>query len=172
MDLRLVSPSVDYYAAFVDAAEDYRLNGSLEYAQHMGPYNDFCLYVESLCNSDRGVHLKPGYVPESHYWLLEDDSKIVGFSRLRHFLTPILKEAIGHIGYNVPPSHHGKGYGTILLKQTLLKAAEKNITPVLVTVDHDNFPSIRIIQKNKGIQDKRTAIDPESGKTVLRFWID
>lgn len=117
-----------------------------------------------------GANPAEGTVPMTTFWLVREDNKILGESRLRHSLTPSLEKEGGHIGYNIRPSERRKRYGTLILALTLEKTFEKGITRVLVTCDNDNIASAKIIQKNGGILENETISD-RSGKMISRYWI-
>ena len=127
-------------------------------------------YVQSLVDMANGINLRPDWVPMTTHWLLDDNERIIGVSRLRHSLTPSLLVDGGHIGYYVLPLERGKGYGTALLRLTLIEARRYGIERALLTVDSDNEPSIRVIERNGGVQeDERVDAD---GIPYRRYWID
>ena len=55
------------------------------------------LIPKLLKNSD-GLELSDGYVPDS-YFFLWDDNKIDGLFKIRHYLNDFLRQGAGHIGY-------------------------------------------------------------------------
>jgi predicted acetyltransferase len=57
-----------------------------------------------------------------------------------------------------------------MLAMVLEKAEERGIDRVLITCDDDNLASVRVIEKNGGLETTST-LSPRSGKTVRRFWI-
>jgi predicted acetyltransferase len=126
-------------------------------------------YLQSLVDMDMGLNLRPQWVPMTTFWLVNHEDEIVGVSRLRHRLTPSLLEDGGHIGYYVRPDYRGRGYGKIILTLTLQEARKLDIERALLTVRHDNIPSIRIIETSGGVmEDERT--DPD-GVRYRRYWI-
>jgi predicted acetyltransferase len=102
-----------------------------------------------------------GFVPYHTFWLVQDETRILGELRLRHRLTEMLAIEGGHIGYNIRPSERRKGYGTLQLRLGLEKARGLRLTRVLVTCDDDNLPSAKIIETNGGVLSGR-SISPES----------
>jgi predicted acetyltransferase len=127
-------------------------------------------YLRGLVDMDQGLNLRDGWVPMTTHWLLDGEERIVGVSRLRHRLTPALLEDGGHIGYYVLPPERGKGYGTAILRLTLIEARRLGIERALLTVDSDNTPSIRVIEANAGVlEDERVD---ENGTPYRRYWID
>ena len=103
-------------------------------------------------------------------WLVDDGGVIAGVSRIRHSLTARLLAHGGHIGYYVRASYRGQGHGTQILALTLIEARKLGLERVLLTVDSDNLPSIRVIETNGGVmEDER--VDSE-GLRYRRYWID
>ena len=97
----------------------------------------------------KGENLPEGWVPETHYFLWDDD-KIVGLFRLRHYLNDFLRQYHGHIGYGIKRECRGKGYGSKGL--SLLLEIGKDIIKedeFYLSVHKDNPASIKV-QKNNG----------------------
>jgi predicted acetyltransferase len=148
---------------------DYQRNGEERYQiENIENPSVFESYIGMQLDNSRGINLKPGRVPSSTFWMM-DDNVIYGVSRLRHFLNDYLLIEAGHIGYDVPPSHRRKGYGTYLLKLTLEKANLIGLEKVLVCCDNDNIGSQRIILNNGGILENEIEY---GGNIVCRYWID
>jgi predicted acetyltransferase len=101
---------------------------------------------------------------------MQDETIILGESRLRHWLTPNLEIEGGHIGYAIRPSMRRKGFGTKILALTLQKAVTFGLEKVLVTCDTHNIGSARIIEKNGGIL-AGYATSPRSGVQISQYWI-
>ena len=132
---------------------------------------DFTAYLKKLDNQAKGLNLPPGIVPMDTFWLVKDGVAILGESRLRHSLLPHLRVEGGHIGYAIRPSARCQGYGTLILELTLEKARQMGLERVLVTCDHDNIGSKKIIEKNGGVLSGQ-GISPSSHKVVLQYWIE
>ena len=105
-------------------------------------------YLEQCRKFDRG-DVPEGFVPQTAYWLVRGDTILGGF-RLRHRLSERLWQSGGHIGYDVRPEERNRGYATRMLAMALEKARARGLTWVLLTVDPENTPSIRVIEKNGG----------------------
>jgi len=131
---------------------------------------DFSVYVQRLSNAARDVDLSPDRVPENTFWLLKGNL-VVGRSRLRHYLTPLLEQEGGHIGYDIRPSARQKGYGTLILQLTLEKARALGLSRVLLTCDTDNVGSARIIENNGGRLSGQ-EISKRSRKPISQYWIE
>ena len=77
--------------------------------------------VQELLDAHNGINIPETWVPDSTYWLVTDENKIVGAVNIRHSLTEHLFNAGGHIGYGIRPSERRKGYATKLLALSLEK---------------------------------------------------
>ena len=97
-----------------------------------------------------GRDLPEGYVPETFFFLWDDDT-VVGQFRIRHWLCESLRKGAGHIGYFVAKPFRGKGYGTEGLRRTLEEA--RRIVPeeeIWLRVNRDNPASLRVMLRNGG----------------------
>ena len=97
-----------------------------------------------------GTNLPAGYVPETVFFLWDDDT-VVGQFRVRHYLCESLRTGAGHIGYFIAKPFRGKGYGTEGLRLTLKEA--RYIVPeeeFYLRVNRDNPASLRVMMKNGG----------------------
>ena len=65
--------------------------------------------MQKLIDVSNGVNLKPDYVPQTYYFLWEDEH-IVGVYKLRHYLNENLRNGSGHIGYGILPAYRNQGY--------------------------------------------------------------
>lgn len=71
-------------------------------------------------------------------------------------VTGVHLEAGGHIGYDVRRSARLRGHATAMLRAALPVAAGLGLTSVLVTCDHDNVGSRRVIEAAGGeFEDQR-----------------
>jgi predicted acetyltransferase len=162
-----MAPTADLEVAFREMAAEWREAGQDRFAEAFG---DFARYVAMLEKQKDPQELPPDWVPSSTFWLVTDQNRVAGTSRLRHWLVPHLEVEGGHIGYDVRPSERSRGYGTVLLALTLEKARDLGLGEVLVTCDRDNVASVRVIEKNGGRETGR-GVSEDSGKVVNRYRI-
>jgi predicted acetyltransferase len=104
-----------------------------------------------------------GWVPCTELWYV-DGAEWLGHLNLRHRLTPHLTEVGGHIGYDVRPSARRNGHATAMLPDGLAVARGLGIESALLTCDHDNVASRRVIEKAGGV------LEDQRGDK-LRFWV-
>jgi len=114
---------------------------------------EFKNWLQSQINMSKGIDLDPKLVPMTTYWLRHKGYP-VGTSKLRCRLSEALLINGGHIGFCIRPSERGKGYSSILLKETLKKAFLIGIESALLTCDIGNDPSWKTIEKCGGIIEK------------------
>ena len=109
-------------------------------------YKDWLILMDNWSN---GKNLKKGYVPQTIFWLYNDDIP-VGFGKIRHQLTDTSRKFGGNIGYAIAKSYRGKGYATIFLSKLVEKANQLNINEKILTVEKYNPASKKVIEKNGG----------------------
>lgn len=133
---------------------------------------DFGGFVQRLLSETDRSKLKPGLVPQTVLWLI-DDGEYIGRLSIRHELNESLRRHGGHIGYEIRPSKRRQGYGTTILKLGLEKAKELGLHKVLLTCNSRNIGSRRIIEHNGGVLEDEIDIEV-NGMMVphLRYWID
>ena len=164
--LVLETPSERLRTAFVEMAMDFKAHGNSRYVQDA---DDFAGFLTRVVEEAEGRNLAPGRVPSSLFWLVQD-IRILGSSRLRHALTPELEHEGGHIGYDIRPSARRRGFGTILLRLTLERAAATGLDRVRITCDADNIASIGVIEKNGGVFDAEVP-SHDRGTLIRQYWI-
>lgn len=167
----LVKPDICLKESFVDMIKDYYQHKEDTFNNDYFNINfDFEAYIKAFENMSNAACLPNGYVPSTEWWLINSTNDILGTIRLRHSLGARNCEEGGHIGYDISPRYRRKGHGTIILKLVLIKAKELGLEKVLVTCDFDNIGSKKIIEHNEGTLEN-TILSKETGKEVLRYWI-
>jgi predicted acetyltransferase len=122
----------------------------------------FAAYVAEKVSERERVE-DPDWVLCTNLWWAEGD-EYLGRMSIRHQLNDWLAEVGGHIGYDVRRSRRRQGHATAMLAQALVVAHGLGIERALVTCDHDNVASRRVIERNAGVLE-----DERDGK--LRYWV-
>lgn len=169
--LTLIEPDALYKLAFYEMMADFQSAGESFFHDYTDMVSqDFSGYVRFLRNQAVPASTSAGSLPQSTYWLLYQNQKIYGVSRLRHSLSPSLDLHGGHISLAVQPTMRRKGLGTTCLRLTLQKAHQLGLKRVLLTCDAGNLASIKMIRKCGGQLDHR---DSEiSHPSTYHFWIN
>lgn len=92
---------------------------------------------------------------------------------MRTEFTEKIMTGIGNIGYAVCVSQQGKGYGTEILRQGLMIAANHGMKKVLLTIHDSNIVSAHICEKLGGkLMDKISVHNDGEGDHIMRrYWI-
>lgn len=169
--LYLIRPSIHYQNEYLSFYREWKESGEtmVPWVISKDPSN-FQLMLQSLFDSEKGENLPEGWVPDSTYWLVTENKKVIGAVNIRHSLTESLLNSGGHIGYGIRPSERRKGYATKLLSLSLKKAIELGIQKVLVVCDATNEGSEKTILNNGGLRD--SDFIEKDGNIVRRFWIE
>jgi predicted acetyltransferase len=164
----LIVPTLSLRDDFFSLAEEFAAEGDDRYRDATLNFENF---VQLCADEAIGRNLASGRVPQSTFWLVRNEQRILACSRLRHTLNAYLEEEAGQIGYDVRPSERRRGYGTEILRLTLNKARELGLNQVLITADSSNVASWRVIEKNGGVL-LSEAISRETGESLRKYWID
>lgn len=104
--------------------------------------------IPELMNHSKGIGLSKGCVPDTYYFLWDDD-KIVGLFKIRHCLNEFLINGPGHIGYGIISEYRNKGYATRGLKLAIDKCKEIiSEDEIYLSVHKDNPNSLKVQQNN------------------------
>ncbi len=149
--MKLVSPSFEYQPAFLAYYQDFESNDNINAECYREGVDDFVAYIQRLTDEANGVRLREGYVPCSHFWLIDTEEYILGVIRIRHSIdSPFLSFEGGHIGYDIAPSYRAQGHGKTMLKLALPIAKSLGISKALLTADDKNHASCGVIEANGG----------------------
>ncbi len=170
--MELVRPSLKYEQSFRTALGEYASDAPLEYYERAAARlacADFATFVREERERSEGKHLPEGYVPETIFWLVEDE-EYRGCLRIRHVLNEHLLRIGGHIGYDIRPSMRRRGYGNRILELGVGEAHKLGIERILLTCDSTNLASRKIIERAGGVLNDE--VQQGGGKPAkLRFWI-
>jgi len=111
---------------------------------------DFDKALDTMLAQAEGRLLPEGWVPQTVYYLWDDDV-IAGVFHFRQYLCDSLVTGAGHIGYYIAPEYRGKGYATLGL--ALLIGEIRDRIPedeIYLRVNRDNPASLRVMLANGG----------------------
>lgn len=165
-------PTLELRPSFTAMLEDFEAHDPPNAEFYAAAKVDFPAYVQSLLDEERGLHLKDGWVPCTHRWLVSPTGDVVGVARLRHNIgTPFLAECAGHIGYDVAPRHRGQGHGHAALRVALAEAKALGLQRVLLFAAADNAASRAVIER-QGATLESTEFSEFWGEQLCKYWLD
>jgi predicted acetyltransferase len=183
--LRLVWPSLEYLASYIEALERGWSPDSLR--GESGPQaalarirKDPEAYLDKLV--DREAKAGPVQLPDGstaerlpgyRRWIW--DGAFCGHISLRWRpgSSDLPPHCLGHIGYAVVPWKRRQGYATEALRLILTEARAEGLAFVEITTDLDNIASRRVIEANGALLFERFFKPPQYGDAVeaLRYRI-
>ncbi|ERJ11927.1 GNAT family N-acetyltransferase [Haloplasma contractile] len=171
MELRLVKPRMELRDKHLDFIKEWKENG-----EDITPYSVRLLgqrYEKWLENNNKLENKDTApddWVPATTYFLMDEESNMLGAVNIRHELNEFLFNYGGHIGYGIRPSERRKGYASKMLEMALnVSRNEIGLKKVLIVCNQVNHASSKTIQKNGGVLENEVV---EEGKLVQRFWIE
>lgn len=115
-----------------------------------------------------GLDLPASHVPSTELKALLD-GELIGRVSIRFQLNDDLARRGGHIGYYLLPQYRGFGYGTELLRQSLVIARSRGVDAILIVCRDDNTPSAAVAARCGGVLSELVEID--DGVVIRHYWI-
>jgi predicted acetyltransferase len=166
----LTEPNIKYQETFMSGLHEFHQEGRMLQYNLRLIGQDFERFLYHLKTQQDRAKLAPYVIPQSHFWLI-DNNEFIGILSLRRGLDETFIRISGHVGYQIRPSKRQRGYGKELLRLGLQKAKELGFTRILLTCDEDNIASKKVIESNGGKFENAIVVDGALVKK-LRYWID
>lgn len=163
--MQLLKPTKHYAKSWWQAIQEFETENREGFWNIPNKPTDIEKYIQRTKKYSKGVNIPNCFVPNTTYWLI-NDNKFIGHINIRHKLNNKLKKEGGNIGYAIRPTERRKGYGNIILKLAIPKAKKIGIKKALITCDDENIASTKIIEKNGGKLYDKNIVD---GKLVRRY---
>ena len=170
MAVKLVLPDKKYLKSFIEACNEISKYSPWE--ERIYSYSDDMF--EKFEQRRKGINLKPGYVADTHLWLVEGD-EFIGAVGIRHQLNEKLLGFGGTIGYGVRYFKRNQGYCTKMLALTLKYCHEVlGMTKVMITCNIDNYASEKVMLNNGAVLGEiKDAIDDDGNQLkIKKYWIN
>jgi predicted acetyltransferase len=172
--LKLVLPTSAVRASFVAAMQEFQSEGRAgdgtavgrdiaEFGDRWHEPDGFAAYVEAVRAGEREETRRRGFVACTTLWYVDGDTYLGRFA-VRHRLNDALFEQGGHIGYDVRASARRRGHATAMLREGLAYTRRLGIDPALITCDHWNTASRKVIEAGGGV------LEDQRGDK-LRYWV-
>lgn len=138
---------LEYLRMIPECENGFYNPASLENLSSLSSFEKWLVEKE---NESLGINLKEGYVPQTIYFVMENE-EIIGIGKIRHYLNENLLVRGGHIGIGISSNYRGQGIGTKALELLLFEALNAyGIEKVLLTNSESNIASRRIVEKCGG----------------------
>lgn len=172
---KLVLPTTAVHASFVAAMKEFETEGRAgdgsSIGQEIEEFGDrwhepegFAAYVAALRAEEHEETVRTaGHVACTTLWYVDGDAFLGRFA-IRHRLNDFLLEQGGHIGYDVRASARRRGHATAMLREGLVHARALGIDPALITCEHDNTASRKVVEGGGGVFEDRRG-------DKLRYWV-
>jgi len=156
--MKVIKPTSAYFDAYYEACKESYDNNITEWMpfdpQNYEQWKSRILEVYN--NYETGNNI-PEQMPRTYtYWCIENEA-FIGEIQVRPFITEAQAKEWGHLSYAIRYAKWNQGYGTKLLTSGLEIAKEFELNKVYIACREDNFGSIRVIEKNKGVFIKKIA---------------
>lgn len=146
--IKLKKKALEYRQEHFDNNE-FIINGS-ELFDKIDSYEEWLIAVN---NNTSIKTVNKNWVVTDTFFALDENNEIVGIIDFRHTLNEFLKD-FGHCGYSVRPSKRNNGYATEMLRQIIIIAKNVGLKELQLSVERDNYPSIKTIIKNGGVKER------------------
>lgn len=175
---KLDLPKIDYMPSLIQAFEEgFTLTTSdnpkltLEIEQIKNDPDQFLkdyLYPETHFILPDGRKVER--IPQTNLWYVEGN-EFIGRISIRHYLDEGLLNHGGHLAYSIRQSHQNQGHATEMVRKSFeFCKKDLNLDKILVVIDKDNLPSIKLTEKLGGVLED-TRICPYDKVEINRYWI-
>lgn len=177
--IQLILPDIRYKTEYIDALKEFRQENDLFFSRKQ-LYQSYDLHdldhdfdriiLQPFRDSAAGIDLPEGFVPQSEYWMVQNN-EYIGAIHIRHGLTPFLETEGGNLGYEIRPSKRGHGYAKLAAQMGLHKAAELGLNRVIITCNAMNTPSVHVAL-HAASHNTGHELEPyttENGRVIRRF---
>ena len=128
--------------------EDY--DGNFEGFSILKTLDNYDEFYNRLVMNETPINVD--YSPQFTYLAFNQDDYLIGVAVLRTELKGELFNYGGNVGYLVRPGERKKGYGSEILKESLILLKEKyNVNFVVLGCNKNNIGSSKVIENNGGV---------------------
>lgn len=168
----LTTPSPVYKDEFQNMVLAYQEAGELDYYEmYKGALEDFDAYVEKVINNAKGIGIPEDWARNHSFWLVDDEGHYLGVIRIRtEKNNEFVNSYAGNIGYDISPLHRKRGYGKEILRLGLEQARILGLDRALLTCNHDNIASAKIIEANGGVFESEDFVETKKAR-LRRYWV-
>jgi len=168
-EIRLVRPGPEHKDQAIAFREEFFARGErvISGSERLDQIDSYEEWLTGVTRSACPETVSPDWVLTDTFFALDGSGALVGMIDLRHSLNGFLAD-LGNCGYSVRPSCRGRGYGSRMLRLVLERARDVGLTELHISVERDNLPSVKVLEKNGGVYERSFS---HQGKTadIYRF---
>ena len=172
MNIRLVRPNMTLKTQYEEMMDEWlAYGGRLNPGALQNNGSSFETWLQWMDDDAHENTCPPESTPQTMYFAVRDDNKLVGAVTVRHKLNEQTNNSSGggHVGFGVRPTERRKGYAKEILRLALKELAERGIKDVMINCASDNISSEKtILACGATFQDEVMNDKDERAK---RFWI-
>jgi predicted acetyltransferase len=132
-------------------------------------YEDTYKNLMDVVNDYRsGLQKDKEYYESSSFYFIVDESNLIGSIEIRHNLSELGRNTIGHIAIGIRPSKRGNGYAKKAVNLAIDMLKNDNIKEAIMCHYKENNLSERMI-KSLGFKLKNITISKVSGKEICCY---
>lgn len=155
MEIRLVRPTLELKTKALEYRQEHFDNNEfiINGSELLDKADSYEQWLIDVTNNTSIETVNSNWVVTDTFFALDENDQIVGIIDFRHTLNDFLKD-FGHSGYSVRPSMRNRGYATEMLRQIITIAKNTGLKELQLSVERDNYPSIKTIIKNGGVKER------------------
>ena len=161
--IKLVVPTIELKDEALEYRQEHFDNGEniINGSELFDKTESYEEWLQTVTNNANIKTVNPNWVLADTFFAIDEETKkIIGIIDFRHTLNDFLVD-FGHCGYSVRPSERNKGYATEMLKQIKDIARKAGLPELQLSVEKNNIPSIKTIQKNDGVYERTFEFEGE-----------
>lgn len=152
MKIELVRPTIELKSQALDYRQEHFNHGEaiINGSELFDKTENYEEWLTSVTNNANPETVSKDWVLTDTFFAVDQERNvIIGIIDLRHQLKGFLVD-FGNTGYSVRPSERCKGYATEMLRQIKEVARQAGLHKLHLSVERDNFPSVKTIIGNGG----------------------
>lgn len=167
--IRLARPGPEHEAQALAFREEFFARGErvISGSERLDQIDSYGEWLAAVSRNACPETVSPDWVLTDTFFALDGEGELAGIIDLRHCLNDFLAD-LGNCGYSVRPSRRGRGYAGQMLRLLLEHAKAAGLPELRLSVERDNLPSVKVLQKNGGVYE-RSFSHQGAAADVYRF---
>lgn len=172
-DISLILPDITFESQYKEMMDEWILEGGrLNPGALRNNGKSYETWLQWINEDTYEDTCPPGTVPQTMYFAVRDDGKLIGAVTIRHRLNELHNNdsSGGHVGFGVRPTERKKGYAKLILRLALEKLTEKGIFDVMINCASDNIASEKTILACGAVLHEEVINDEGEKAKIFRIY--